>query len=430
MPTLTAAIELLPSAEQRVLLKRTMAAVNAAATHAASIGAAERCYSLAKLHVRAYRELREQFALSAQQSVHAVRKAVAQFTREPGKAHRFQLTGSVPLDARSVSYKTDAISVLTLEGRIDLAFRLGPHQHEALLKAADIGGAVLSLRRDGRFFLGVSYETVNEPELDTERCIGVDRGLVNVATTSDGEIFVGADLERRRAKRRNVRGSMQRKAAKQKKSGKRPKNIRRRLQAMSGREARMQRDVNHCISKKLVQRAKGTGRAIALENLKGIGGRTRFNRTMRRRLGGWAFHQLGNYIQYKAERAGVPVVEVDPRNTSRECPKCGHTEKANRKTQAVFKCRGCGHTGHADCVAAENIRRRGERQLARSCEKGGELAARRPSTATSLVLQGEVVDTLSTIGRFLRHRRRCSPIALPPPARRRKRAPPGGSRPG
>lgn len=373
MPTLTAAIELLPSAEQAQLLRRTMAAVNAAATHTASIGAAERLYARSPLHARVYSELRDRFGLSAQQSVHAIAKAVAQFTREPGKAHQFRATGSVPLDARSVSYKTDAISVLTLDGRVDIAYRMGAHQHEALLKAADIGGATLSVRKDGRFFLGVSYETVNEAQSSTVRCLGADRGLVNIVTTSDGEVFVGAELERKRAKRRNVRGSMQRKAAKHKKAGKRPKNIRRRLKGKSGRESRMQRDVNHCISKKLVQRAKGTDRAIALENLKGIRRRTRFNRTMRRRLGGWAFHQLGSYIQYKAERAGVPVVEVNPRNTSRECPECGHTEKANRRSQAVFRCRGCGHAGHADCVAAENIRRRGESQLARSCEKGREL---------------------------------------------------------
>ncbi len=107
---------------------------------------------------------------------------------------------------------------------------------------------------------------------------------------------------------------------------------------MSGCESRLQHDVSHCISKALVRRAKGTGRAIALEVLKGIGGRTRFKRTMRRRLGGWAFHQLGLYVKYKTERAGVPVVEVDPRNTSRECPRCGHAERANRRTQAVFQC--------------------------------------------------------------------------------------------
>jgi putative transposase len=378
MPTLTAQIELLPSREQAALLVRSMTAVNAAATHACAVGAVEKLYGRSKLHARVYAELRDRFGLSAQQSVHAIAKVLAQFEREPGKAHRFRPAGAVPLDARSVSYKTETISVLTLEGRIELPFRLGAFQHDALLKAAAIGGATLNRRKDGRFFLGVSYQTFDAPVLGTMKCLGVDRGLVNIATTSDGEAFCGKDLEARREKRRNVRGSMQRKAARQKNAGKRPQSIRRRLKALGNREALMQRDVNHCISKKLVQRAQGTARAIALENLSGIGRRTRFNRSMRRRLGGWAFFQLGVFVGYKAERAGVPVVEIDPRNTSRECPECGHIDKKNRRTQAKFKCMKCGLTGFADCVAAENIRRRGESQLARSRGKGREhlLAAR------------------------------------------------------
>lgn len=374
VPALTVQIELLPTREQAALLVRSMAAVNAGATHACAVGAAEKLYARSRLHARVYGELRERFGLSAQQSVHALAKALAQFKREPGKAHQFRSTGAVPLDARSASYKAESISVLTLEGRIELPFRLGAFQHGALLTAAAIGGATLTRRKDARFFLGVSYETHDAALLEATQCLGVDRGLVNVATTSDGENFCGRTLEARRKKRRNVRGSMQRKAAKQKRAGKRPKNIRRRLKALGSREARMQRDTNHCISKKLVQRARDTGRALALERLKGIAGRRRLNRTLRRRLGGWAFHQLGVFVGYKAQRAGVAVVEVDPRNTSRECPQCGHIDKKNRRTQAKFRCTRCGHRGHADCVAAENIRRRGERQLARSCGKGGELA--------------------------------------------------------
>jgi len=372
MPTLTVSIELLPNRENAALLVRSMAAVNAGATHACAIGAAEKLHGRSKLHARIYSELRDRFGLSAQQSVHAIAKSLAQFKREPGKAHQFCPTGAVPLDARSVSYKAETISVLTPEGRVELPFRLGAFQHDALLKAAAIGGATLSRRKDGRFFLGVSYEPVSEPLFETTRCLGVDRGLIKIATTSDGVNFCGRDLEAKREKRRNVRASMQRKAAKQKNAGKRPQSIRRRLKALSNREALMQRDVNHCISKKLVQRAKGTARAIALENLSGIGRRTRFNRSMRRRLGGWAFFQLGVFVGYKAERAGVPIVEIDPRNTSRVCPECGHIDKKNRRTQAKFKCTKCGHTGLADCVAAENIRRRGESQLARSRGKGRE----------------------------------------------------------
>ncbi|MER3402668.1 MAG: transposase, partial [Armatimonadota bacterium] len=68
-------------------------------------------------------------------------------------------------------------------------------------------------------------------------------------------------------------------------------------------------------------------------------------------------HQLRSFIEYKARLAGVPVVIVDPRNTSRTCPACGHVAKANRPTQAEFRCVECGFAGPADAIAAENIRR-------------------------------------------------------------------------
>ena len=62
------------------------------------------------------------------------------------------------------------------------------------------------------------------------------------------------------------------------------------------------------------------------------------------------------FIEYKAKMAGVLVITVDPRNTSRTCPSCGHCEKANRPRRDDFKCRQCGHAGPADSIAAENIR--------------------------------------------------------------------------
>ncbi|CAN3977651.1 RNA-guided endonuclease InsQ/TnpB family protein [Kitasatospora purpeofusca] len=61
----------------------------------------------------------------------------------------------------------------------------------------------------------------------------------------------------------------------------------------------------------------------------------------------------------KAESAGREVIAVDPRNTSRTCPECGHTAKENRPTQEKFHCRSCGHTAHADTVGALNVLRAG-----------------------------------------------------------------------
>lgn len=58
---------------------------------------------------------------------------------------------------------------------------------------------------------------------------------------------------------------------------------------------------------------------------------------------------------FEAERAGVRVVFVDPRNTSRTCPKCGHATQANRPEQSHFRCVACGYQGNADVVASLNI---------------------------------------------------------------------------
>ncbi|MFD3477106.1 zinc ribbon domain-containing protein [Streptomyces sp. NPDC058695] len=73
----------------------------------------------------------------------------------------------------------------------------------------------------------------------------------------------------------------------------------------------------------------------------------------------WPFAQLGSFIAYKAKRAGVPVVHVDPAYTSQECSKCHHTARGNRPSQAVLSCRVCGFVEHADHDASHNIRQRG-----------------------------------------------------------------------
>src|SRR5438105_1183282 len=75
----------------------------------------------------------------------------------------------------------------------------------------------------------------------------------------------------------------------------------------------------------------------------------------------WAFAQLGQFLTYKARRAGVAFVQVDPAYTSQTCsqPGCGYVDRTNRRTQAVFSCGRCGFVWHADHNAARNIAQRG-----------------------------------------------------------------------
>jgi IS605 OrfB family transposase len=163
-----------------------------------------------------------------------------------------------------------------------------------------------------------------------------------------GEYFAGR-LHRNRRRRNTARKQYQRKGT---------RNARRRLRKMAGRQRKFQTQENHRISKRLVAKAKARGVGLALEDLQGIGGRLQdtVTKSFRRRLGNWAFAQLLSFVQYKARLAGVPVVTLDPRNSSRTCSACGHCEKGNRKTQDRFACLHCGFSANADLNAALNLR--------------------------------------------------------------------------
>ncbi|MFF0169272.1 zinc ribbon domain-containing protein [Streptomyces prasinus] len=101
--------------------------------------------------------------------------------------------------------------------------------------------------------------------------------------------------------------------------------------------------------------AQRTDRGIAVEQLDGIRERVRLRRDQRGTLSSWPFHQLGQHLAYKAKRAGVPFIEVDAAYTSQHCPRCGHTERANRPDRDRFSCRRCGLAGPADHVAGVNV---------------------------------------------------------------------------
>jgi putative transposase len=180
----------------------------------------------------------------------------------------------------------------------------------------------------------------------------VDLGIVNLATDSEGQHITGAMIHVARTRYHAHRQRLQACGT---------KDAKRRLRQVAGREARFQKDTNHCISKALVKKAVVARKALALEDLSGIRERTTVRRAHRYERHSWAFYQLRAYIAYKAAWAGLLVYLVDPRNTSRTCSLCGHCEKANRKSQAEFSCQRCGYSTHADYNAACNIAQLGER---------------------------------------------------------------------
>jgi putative transposase len=118
------------------------------------------------------------------------------------------------------------------------------------------------------------------------------------------------------------------------------------------RESRIVKDLNHKISRKIVDMAKIQHAALVFEDLGGIRQTRKQNRSFKYALHSWSFYQLQTFVEYKAKLLGVPVLYVDPAYTSQDCSRCGARGQRNGKG---FKCPICGHVDHADVNAAFNI---------------------------------------------------------------------------
>ncbi len=197
------------------------------------------------------------------------------------------------------------------------------------------------------FYLLAICEIPDPTEQETEDALGVDLGVVNIAVDSDGEAHTSAAIEHNRQKIQQLRSNLQKRGS---------LSAKRHLRKLAGRQRRFQKDINHVISKRLVEKAQCTNRAIGLEDLTGIRQRTKAKGAEQRaRHSNWSFSQLRQYIAYKACMTGIPVILVDPRHTSQQCSNCGFIDKSNRKSQSEFLCLSCGYADHADRNAAKNI---------------------------------------------------------------------------
>ena len=123
-------------------------------------------------------------------------------------------------------------------------------------------------------------------------------------------------------------------------------------------------------------------KALSLEDLTSIRERSNcLNKTMRWLMGHWAFTDLAAKIAYKAAEIGLPIVLVDPRDTSKTCSVCGHCDRASRRSQAGFECQRCGFCANADYNASCNIAGKG---LEARAGKSDRLLFRLPSASPAL----------------------------------------------
>jgi putative transposase len=350
---LVAQVKLLPDPAQAAALRATLALANQAANLASRVAWKRRCFNNYTLRKHTYAQVKA-LGLSAQPAQHAIKKAADAY--KAGKANRkacrvFHPEAAHPFDDRCLSWQHDAqtVSIWTVHGRLKgVRFTCGQHQR-ALLTCRK--GESDLVYRDGGWYLYATCELPEPPRVAPNGFVGVDLGIVNIATTSDGTWHAGQHLNRVRHRHRRLRGKLQSIGT---------KSAKRRLRRRGRKETRFATDTNHCIAKRIVAEAQRTGRGIALEDLTGLRSRVRLRRPQRATLHTWAFRQLGDFIAYKARGAGVVVVYVDPAYTSQTCAECGYVDKANRAGQALFCCRSCSVAAHADHNAARNIAARGQ----------------------------------------------------------------------
>jgi IS605 OrfB family transposase len=358
---LTLQLQLFPGGDEAAKLRSTVERFSAAANWLAGEAFAAQSANKVELQRQHYRELRDRFGLSAQMAVRCIAQVCEAYKRDRAKRPKFRKHAAMPFDQRMMSFKgIDRVSLLTLTGRVIVPLVMGKYQAERFSRA--VGQCDLVLRRDGKWFLLCVVDLPEGTTVPATDFIGVDLGLVHIATDSDGNVHSGEGVDRIRRKHNLQRKRLQRKGT---------KGARKKLKRLSGKEARFRRHENHRISKAIVETAKGTDRGIALEDLRGIRQRvTARGRDARHRLSGWSFSQLGTFLSYKAQLAGVPVVFVGPRNTSRTCSACGHCEKSNRRSRAEFRCLACDFAEHADRNAALNIKAQAARKTASGLADG------------------------------------------------------------
>ena len=349
---LTAKVKLIADDAASVALLDTLHLANACCDWISGRAWKAKVFGQFAIHKLCYADARKRFPLSAQMVIRCTGKVCDAYKLDKKTKRVFRDEGAISYDDRILSWNLEAqtVSIWTVNGRIRIPFQAGARQLN-LLKSRQ-GESDLILQR-GVFYLAATCN-VNDPEpADVDNFLGVDFGIAEIASTSDGKSYSGAAIKGVRHRHRRLRTKLQKKQT---------RSAKRKLKQLSGREARFSTHTNHCIAKEIVETARRTGRGIAIEDLKGIRERSRARRNQRAVLHSWTFSQLRLFLEYKAALAGVPLSVVDPRNSSRECSQCGHTEKLNRPSQSVFSCRQCGFTANADFNAAIVIAGRGARK--------------------------------------------------------------------
>ncbi len=348
---LTAQVKLIVTSEQAKALRETLAVTNSACNAISDWAWENRKFGQFATHHGMYRTIRENFPLAAQMVVRANAKVADAYKLDKVTKRVFKPTGAIAYDNRILRWQMgkSQVSIWTTQGRLTIPFVCGDRQRALL--ATQQGETDLCCI-GSIWFLNTTCNVEEPPAADMSNgVLGIDLGIVELASDSEGRQYSGTAIKAYRRRLRSLRAGLQKCGS---------KSAKRHLKRAALRGSRYTKWLNHNISRQIVQNAILSGKALAMESLTGIRERGNgFSREMRWQMGNWAFDQLKQFVSYKAKAAGIVLVLVNPRNTSRTCSVCGYCDKLNRKSQSNFLCLECGFQTNADLNASANIARLG-----------------------------------------------------------------------
>lgn len=359
--TITAKVQIVATDADKVLLDETMSVYRDACNYVSDYVFQTHDLKQFSLNKTLYSTLRKKFGLKSQMAQSVLKTVIARYKtilenqnkwiRPTFKKPQYDLVWN-----RDYSLTQNCFSVNTLNGRVKL-----PYFAEGMSKYFDntiyrFGTAKL-INKHGKYYLHipVTYNVEERNISDICNVVGVDRGINFVVATYDSKhrsrFVSGKAIKKKRANYSKLRKQLQKRQT---------PSSRRRLKTIGQRENRWMQDVNHCISKALVENnPKHT--LFVLEDLRGVRNATERVRIKDRYVSvSWSFYDLEQKLIYKAKKNQSSVIKVDPRYTSQCCPVCGHTEKSNRNKKIhLFTCKNCGYKSNDDRIGAMNLYRMG-----------------------------------------------------------------------
>jgi len=257
-------------------------------------------------------------------------------------------TSGLRLDKRAITVRGDQVTLIGISKRHKEILCV-PEIYKEMFELWEFKMSTLTYqKKNNQFWLNLVFqnpvEVIVKPIKSSKEIVGIDRGLYHIAVTSDNQFYSAKEIRKQRRKHLYIKKTLQQKGT---------QSAKRKLKKISGKEKRFMKDVNHCITKSLVNNPQYN--MFVLEKLTNIRNK-RKGKKLNKLLANWSFYQFEQFLTYKANALGKQVVYIDPHYTSQKCSNCGDTNKSSRN-KSQYKCKSCGYFEHADINASLNIKR-------------------------------------------------------------------------